>query len=35
MKTQYYTYSPDTKRLTAVHGPLRTARGFVPTPTAS
>ena len=33
MATQYYTYNPDTKRLTPVHGPLRTARGFVPTPT--
>ena len=34
MATQYYTYSQETKRLTAVHGPLRTARGLVPTPTA-
>ena len=34
MATQYYTYNAKTKQLTPVHGPLRTARGFVPTPTA-
>ena len=30
----YYTYSPDTKHIAPVHGPLRTARGWVPSPTA-
>ena len=34
MATQYYTYNSETNRLTAVHGPLCTARGWVPTPTA-
>lgn len=34
MATQYYTYNAQTKKLTPVHGPIRTARGWVPTPTA-
>lgn len=35
MAINYYTYNSTTKQLTPVHGPIRTARGWVPTPTAA